>query len=160
MKHIQAAIEKIISEATIDDLVHRSKFRDRKRGERLQAKFIGTRGKNIVIYQCGSSGQLWTQTIQLGLLGKKDITMPAIRKALLYNVLVHCDCPMFKYGGYQYIVTSLKAAIEGQEELRYPKIRNPHLVGALCKHLCRVLTTMQYTTKDIYNSFKQRQEKG
>ena len=63
----------------------------------------------------------------------------SLRRALDEAPLkIHCSCEAWLYWGYKY-----KAWRRGYglyKELRFPKIRNPHLQGYLCKHLFAVLT--------------------
>lgn len=52
-----------------------------------------------------------------------------------------CDCGRWTFW-YSYIATIGKFNA-GLQQLHFPKIRNPHLVGVSCKHLLRVLQQLQ-----------------
>ena len=51
---------------------------------------------------------------------------------------VFCTCKSASYFGYNYILTKVKSKFGTQED-RYPKIKNPKLRGAVCKHLHYIL---------------------
>ena len=56
------------------------------------------------------------------------------------NVYAGCNCPAFAYF-YSYIVSQLDANLRNQYEGRFPIIRNPQLMGTVCKHLVSVFRT-------------------
>lgn len=85
-------------------------------------------------------GLIWTQRLVLKDAGLLDNDMNAfkLRNAIKDSFLeIHCDCPAFLYWGYQYKAWTRGYGIE--VETRFPKIRNPHLQGYVCKHLYNVL---------------------
>lgn len=49
------------------------------------------------------------------------------------GIKVYCSCPAFLYWGYQYKAEHRNYAAF-KLGVRYPKIRNPHLQGFICKH--------------------------
>jgi len=53
------------------------------------------------------------------------------------DILVHCECADFLYGGFAYIATKMGYAIK--KETRPPIVRNKRLRGSVCKHLIAVL---------------------
>lgn len=59
-----------------------------------------------------------------------------------------CNCPAFKFWGFQYIATKGEFAF-GRKELRKPKIRNPKLRGSVCKHLYRILLRWASYKRDL-----------
>ena len=78
----------------------------------------------------------------------KDFTKSRFERANLImqgDIKLFCNCPAFKYWGYQYIDTRRKASIE--PENRFPSKRNPKLKGATCKHLNLILKVLPF-----YNS--------
>lgn len=54
----------------------------------------------------------------------------------LYNTTakVYCNCPAFKFWGYEYILTR-KSSVYGPGEYRPSNEKNPHNEGVFCKHL-------------------------
>ena len=74
---------------------------------------------------------------------KRDI----IRLFLSGDLQVYCSCFDFRYR-YKYLTYHKKFGLF--KELRYPKIRNPHLEGSVCKHLICVLTYLSGNTMRIY----------
>lgn len=63
------------------------------------------------------------------------------------NIKVHCQCPAYKYWGYQYILTQLDASIIPEE--RFPHKRNPRLLNACCKHLRRTIVVLPFHLGNI-----------
>ena len=74
---------------------------------------------------------------------KRDI----IRLFLSGDLQVYCDCKDFRYR-YKYLTYHKGFGLF--KEMRYPKIRNPHLQGTVCKHLICVLTYMGMNSMRIY----------
>ena len=60
-------------------------------------------------------------------------TREKIRLAIDGDLKINCTCPAFRYFGFEYITTQLNS-IEGEPQERYPEVRNPRLVGIMCKH--------------------------
>lgn len=52
-----------------------------------------------------------------------------------------CDCEHFRY--FLRFVATAGGWVAGRAEHGLPKLKNPHLDGALCKHLGRVMTDVQ-----------------
>ncbi|WP_038218646.1 hypothetical protein [Xenophilus azovorans] len=52
-----------------------------------------------------------------------------------------CDCEHFRY--FLRYVASAGGWVAGRVEHGYPKLKNPMLAGACCKHLVRVMTDLQ-----------------
>ncbi len=52
-----------------------------------------------------------------------------------------CDCEHFRY--FLRFVATAGGWVAGRGEHGFPKLRNPHLDGACCKHIVRVLTDLQ-----------------
>lgn len=63
-------------------------------------------------------------------------TKEKVRLALSGDMKIHCDCPAFRYWGYEYITTQLDSNSHTNQYL-YPIVRNPNLEGTLCKHCYR-----------------------
>ena len=69
------------------------------------------------------------------------------------NIKVYCTCPHWVYGGYKYIATELDYAY-GSTENRFPKIKNPKLMGTLCKHAFLVVKSLPYQKFAIESAVK------
>lgn len=54
---------------------------------------------------------------------------------------VFCNCPAFKFWGFEYILTR-KGSVYGEGEKRYPIEKNPDLKGVFCKHLWVIATSL------------------
>lgn len=71
---------------------------------------------------------------------------------------IYCSCPAWLYSGNKYMATQLDYAYY-QDEHRFPKIRNPHLKGTVCKHAWLALKALPYQKFGIEAAIK-RQLKG
>ncbi len=69
------------------------------------------------------------------------------RKILNGDVRVFCPCLSFLYWGYQYINSRKQTSI--RNEPRYPDVRNPKLLGSVCKHLSAVLRVLPFYASDL-----------
>jgi len=65
----------------------------------------------------------------------------AARNLLAGRISFDCDCGRHQYW-YRYVATVGGFALKPLENA-YPKIRNPKLTGACCKHVLRVLATLR-----------------
>ena len=79
-------------------------------------------------------------TVKIKLVEYKDIeddkdlsVREKVRLAISGDLQISCTCPAYLYFGYKYILTQVDSN-EADEEHRFPKIRNPKLQGAMCKH--------------------------
>ncbi len=77
--------------------------------------------------------------------------------ALEAGVFVH-NCEAYKYWGYEFILTTMDAAIK--PELRPPNIRNPRRRGVVCKHLGNVLKVFPFWWSTITGALAQMGYKG
>ena len=84
--------------------------------------------------------------------GKKPIEIA--RDLMKADVKVSCNCKDFKYRGYQYISTSIDAAIEPMNI--FPIDRNPELRGVVCKHLNRTISVLPFNVSKIASLLKSR----
>jgi hypothetical protein len=75
-------------------------------------------------------------------------TMQRVNIALRSDVRVRCGCEDFGFSGGAYILTVSKS-IYGDDEIRYPHIKNPGLKGMLCKHLISVLKVLPANASSI-----------
>lgn len=65
----------------------------------------------------------------------------AAKKAAAGRVSVDCTCGRYQYW-FRYLATIGGFALEPFEHV-FPKIRNPRLIGAVCKHLAKALVVLQ-----------------
>lgn len=89
--------------------------------------------RNNIVYQNVIRFPKWSQIV----FDPKLSTDEATEALLNSDVELHCPCPSFKFHGFKYILTQLKASI--RKENRYPKITNPRLRGSACKHMRKVI---------------------
>jgi hypothetical protein len=99
--------------------------------------------------------------------------------AVFGDVKVSCTCGAFLYFGYAYILTQLDAIYPTQNweqvpytlakrntsgtdniEDRFPEIRNPDLVGVVCKHLDTVLYVVTMSVSKIAAAMKEMAKLG
>ena len=82
-----------------------------------------------------------------------------VNLVVMHGILkVYCSCPAWLYGGYKYIATELDYAYHS-EEGRFPKIRNPKLLGTLCKHAFVVVKALPYQKFAIEAAIKRELKK-
>lgn len=67
----------------------------------------------------------------------KQAALKLCREPLKFN----CDCGRHRYW-FRYVAT-MGEFNYGRDELGYPKIRNPGLLGVACKHVLRVMETIE-----------------
>ena len=134
----------------------------RKRSGVLVSEYMAFRKGSQILFRTTSATtpgvDYWYQTISIKL--PKVVKSPAWRvlvKSLRGQLRVRCTCPAFKWWGYWYILGELDSLF-GHKTPKFPKIRNPKLKGALCKHLYSVLTVlpanMPEITRDVKKKFK------
>jgi hypothetical protein len=88
--------------------------------------------------------------------------------AVFGDVRVHCECGAFLYFGYKYILDQLDALYkdaadwEGNRggEKRFPEVRNPDLVGVVCKHLDAVLYVLTMSISNVAKAMKEMAAHG
>jgi 2'-5' RNA ligase len=107
-------------------------------------------------------GKIWTQRVKLldarPYLKEGRTFLAAARLATTDgNIKVHCDCPAYKYWGFQYIDTTRGAAL--RREGRYPAVRNPGLRGTVCKHLHQVLQVLPFNAPKIASEMATRRDR-
>jgi hypothetical protein len=150
--HPIESVLKVLEEDTREQLLKDADLRSELKAKRVMSQLVLVKGsQKTLIYRSKSdeSPKHWTQLIRANI--QPRMTMFGIKKAINQgDLLVHCDCPAFKWWGYNYIITSRRAIYPGKELTIYPKIRNPRLVGTVCKHLIQVLAKMPQDDKAIY----------
>jgi hypothetical protein len=95
----------------------------------------------------------WTQRVRPHKKPVSSSSLKAFREIYDGDVDVACDCPDFKFGGYQYIATKGDFKL-GKAQTISPDIRNPNLEGTTCRHLANVLTVVKTNLPSAYKDFK------
>lgn len=135
IQDIQWLIESQIDEATITDLLALS-TRDSEEifGVRLQS--VNFKTKRLV-FEVGK--YLVTLVLpDFNIISRlKGSDIEKLRTALQGDIKVNCTCDDFKYR-FRYVADQYGAST--RKESRPPKITNPELDGAICKHITYLLT--------------------
>lgn len=71
-----------------------------------------------------------------------------VRLAIQGDLKVKCNCPAYRYWGYEYINSQL-GSNAGEDQKRFPHIRNPKLTGILCKHAYRSMMVLPMVWNSI-----------
>lgn len=95
----------------------------------------------------------WLQIIQAPI--KVGMDLNSLKRALMGDIKIWCNCPDFKFHGLNYIVTKAQDVVPAGgvpaskqffpqvTNIRVPpKIRNPRQEGMLCKHLYSTLSKL------------------
>jgi hypothetical protein len=72
--------------------------------------------------------------------------------AIYGDISVYCDCPSFKWHGYQYIAWQMDYGLRRQTHA--PDTRNPERKGTVCKHLYNVFTVMPMHINKIVSDLR------
>lgn len=79
-------------------------------------------------------------------VGAEKVSLATLAKNLAKGrVSFDCDCGRHQYW-FRYMATAGNYALKPPAEYAFPKIRNPDLVGAACKHVLHVMTRFQSAT--------------
>ena len=86
---------------------------------------------------------------------EKKVSLPSLLNTVIMQgeVKVYCTCPAWIYTGSKYIATKLGYAY-GSQENRFPRIRNPKLMGTVCKHAFIILKALPYQKFGIASMIK------
>jgi len=105
--------------------------------------------KMIVLVKCyekWSDSDGWVATIAFdSYVPKKRDT----QKPLNVDVRINCSCPAFTYWGSRYIATIYNYNY-GDEEYRYPVVRDPSMSNKACKHIEAVVNRLKKTSTDTF----------
>ena len=136
-----------INEASYKELITMSEMKRKERAKRLKTEYVGvTQVRGWIKFRTKSQytpSKVYTQYIKLNEakdfnkfreFKKKDV----VKLFVEGDISVFCECPDFLYKGYKFQAYHLDYGIFRED--RFPKIRNPNLEGALCKHLLAVMT--------------------
>jgi hypothetical protein len=160
-----------INEASRRELLDGADYARKQRAKKLHTRYMGvSQHRGWITFQTNSQytpGIKYTQYVKINdakdmkyfkEFNKRDI----IRLFLSGDLSVHCTCPDYKFRGFKYMGYQMGYGIF--KEMRYPKIRNPHLEGTVCKHLICVLgvltTNWMSIAKDMQKTkfFKRKYE--
>ena len=72
--------------------------------------------------------------------------------AIYGDVAVHCNCPSFKWHGYQYIAWQLDYGLKPQNNK--PDTRNPDRKGTVCKHLYNVFVVLPSHIDAVFDDLR------
>lgn len=76
-----------------------------------------------------------------------------VRLAMDGDLKIWCQCPAFRFFGFEYITTQLSAN-RGAPQERFPHTRNPKLVGVMCKHAYKAIKGFGSNWLAITNDIK------
>lgn len=156
-------------------LLHEATYKELRKKTFSQQQKIVSRSKNVISHYMGLFGNrqllfkttsetrrshFWDQKVWLNIpYTIKGNTWDALYKAMAKDVRLFCNCPSFRWWGYQYYLSSIDSVF-GRKNKHYPGVRNPKLKGALCKHLYKVLGVLPANLPLIVRDIKQRHRKG
>ncbi len=157
----------LLDEVTLDDVVKIFDPRDLPHRDYLPllkySKYVGTQD-NIMKFFVPSPTKInaWNVYVQFDEWDAqvKDLSLKPIEAArLLINysdIKTYCGCPSYSFWGFQHIQTQLDMAIV--PEIRFPSIRNPHLLGIACKHIRKCLPTVFFHSADIAKAIREQRQ--
>ena len=159
----------LLNEATYKDigsLIDGNFLNQKVRADELTGiRFVGFEPDDVMNFYVDSSNKennriRYTNSIQFNewdeIGSDPDLNFAERARMLLWvgNIKLHCTCPSFLYWGYQYMCTTLDAAIYPEE--RFPRERNPGERGIVCKHLNRVLRVLPFHSGEIAREAKRQ----
>lgn len=135
-----------MDEITKNDILKDIDSRTQRKSKGYYTFYKGVTRDYDVIFETPSQvtpGVTYIQKIKMrefkDIEGEEDLTVQEkVRLALSGDIEVSCTCPAYRWWGYEYIMTQLDAN-NGPDQNIFPKIRNPNLLGTVCKHLKVVL---------------------
>ena len=138
----------------VGDLLRTSLPVDKQRAKQIRAavpyKFAG----NTIHFRVTASGETkgapphyavrvriedWDKAVRRG---EGRNYFPAAMEAVTGHISFDCSCGRHQFW-YRYLATIGGFALMPEEHV-FPKIRNPHLRGACCKHMLKTVLTMQH----------------
>lgn len=133
----------------------------RVKTQNLSVTYLGVDNKGTIHFKCTSGttpGKFWYQQIKLLDLpdlvrdkkGYKDKEI--MNLAVFGNLAVYCNDLSFKYYGWQYLSWVRGYGIH--KDIRYPRVKNPYLKGALCKHLYAVFNVFPMYINTFVRDFR------
>jgi len=70
------------------------------------------------------------------------------------DVQMYCACPSYTYHGYRFVDFALGCGLV--PETRFPKVRNPRLLGIGCKHIRRLYRVIEFQRGFIAGAIKKQ----
>ena len=100
---------------------------------------------------------IWTQKIQITDASLENIlsqkTFKNIEDLIKNSGLkLYCSCPAWLYWGFKFVGWRKGYGLE--REYRVPRVRNPHQVSSVCKHMYLVLQLYPFWSKSLASKFK------
>jgi hypothetical protein len=148
----------LLLEVTVKQIRRRVDPKSKERSKKLTSTFITASKEGTIKFDTESGtnpgiGLYWNQKVKLldfkeAMSSRRGNDLNKVRDALKGDIKVMCDCPAFKWWGWQYIATQ-EGFKFGQPQNIYPKIRNPKLTGSVCKHLENVLLILPFLAPRI-----------
>lgn len=136
----------------------------KRRSKVLSSDYLSMNKQGAINFETESgtfpgTGLFWKQTVKLldfreAMTGRGKNDLNRVRDALKGDVKVACNCPAFKWWGWQYIATQ-DGFKYGPPQTIYPAVRNPGLTGSVCKHLENVLLVLPFLAPKIVKEYKQ-----
>lgn len=152
-----------LDELFASDLIEVVEPKRSERSKRIEVIYDGIRQRTAksktktILFHANDpegSGKSWTVEVKIpdykdiSRLKKQISTKEKVELALeAGDILIDCNCPDFLYKGYKYMGSQF--GYSSKDEDREPIVRNPDLVGSLCKHATAVLTNMNKYLGDI-----------
>lgn len=128
--------------------------KERARGVH-SVRYIGVSPDYTVYFNARSASGNGSYIVKIQLAEYKDIAddedmtvQEKVRLALAGDLKVSCTCPAFRYWGFEYINSQL-GTHAGEDQDRYPHIRNPKLTGVLCKHAFKAMQNLPMVWNSI-----------
>lgn len=149
-----------INEATKREILSGADSARKQRAKYLKVRYLGvTQSRGWIKFETNSQytpSLKYTQYIKLkeakDMKYFKEFKKEDIIKLFLSgDIQIYCSCPDFRYR-QKYMAWNLGYGIF--KEMRYPKIRNPHLKGTVCKHLIAVLQVLPKNEAKIAKDMK------
>lgn len=138
--------------------IHHQQYSDELLQKGKAVGYIGIEPPDVRFQTESSKGrQTYTQVVRLldldEALANEDMTLrQKVDLAVSGDIALFCSCGAFRYF-YAYVLTHLDANA-GNDEKRFPSIRNPRLKGVVCKHLNNVLEALPFWQTNIVRDLK------
>lgn len=156
MMNIYSFTMKELLDARDGDFIHHDKYTSELESPTLKFAYANTLVFEIKSSKFGKKaktkdGKVGTNTTKYKIfvmfedfytIGRdKDISLEdAVDYAIDFaDIHIRCNCPAHTYWGYSYEATQLGFLYGIPRENRFPIIRNPQLLGSLCKHEDKVI---------------------
>lgn len=153
----------LLLEVTYKQIRRRTDPKSKARAEVLSSNFMSLNKQGTVTFETESgtypgTGLFWHQTVKLldfkeAMSGRGKNDLNRVRDAIKGDIKVMCDCPAFKWWGWQYIATQRDYKYGSPQNI-FPSIRNPRLRGSVCKHLENTLLVLPFLAPKIIKEYR------